>query len=249
MKLTILFNTYAKKKTISSKLLQPGSKFNLFEKSVIEVQEVKEGGHNHWSVQIPNHDGWWFVYKPHCEVDWGNLITLYHFQHCLPHARKQDIYTFYEPFNRALQEFHINTLPRIAAFIAQIAHESGSLRYKEELASGAAYEGRKDLGNINPGDGRRYKGRGLIQLTGRHNYTWASKQLGIDLVNNPQLATQPEISCRIAALYWSSRNLNKYADWNSERGFKIITRKINGGYNGWMDRLNHWKITKKVLHC
>ncbi len=87
MKLTILFNTVAKKKTISSTLLQPGSKFNLFENSVIEVEKVKEGGHNHWSVQIPNHDGWWFIYKPHCEVDWGNLITLYHFQHCLPHAR------------------------------------------------------------------------------------------------------------------------------------------------------------------
>ncbi len=70
MKITILFDTVAKKKPIDSRLLQPGEKFNLFEKTLIQVEEIQEGGQNHWSLKIPNHDGWWFLYKPHCEVDW-----------------------------------------------------------------------------------------------------------------------------------------------------------------------------------
>ncbi len=181
-------------------------------------------------------------------VSSSHLITYEHFTRCLPYARKADLDLFFEPLNRAFAEFEINNIARIAAFIAQVAHESGSLRYKEEIASGAAYEGRRDLGNLYPGDGRRYKGRGIIQLTGRHNYKWASEQLGIDLVANPQKATEPIISSRIACLYWKSRGLNQYADQNTKKAFKEITRKINGGYNGWSDRLNHWNIAKKVLY-
>lgn len=249
MKVLIQTNTVAKLKPVQSNLLSDKEKFSLFSGTSIEVDFIKEGGHSHWLVKLKDHPRHWFLYKPHCDPDWGNLITFHHLCGCLPYARKSDLHTYFEPINRTLEEFKINTIVRIAAFLAQLAHESGSLRYKEELASGAAYEGRKDLGNIYPGDGRRYKGRGLIQLTGRHNYSWASKQLGIDLVGDPYAATQPELSARIAGLYWSSRNLNKYADWNSERGFKIITRKINGGYNGWSDRLSHWKKIKKVLCC
>ena len=103
------------------------------------------------------------------------------------------------------------------------------------------------MGNLYPGDGKRYKGRGIIQLTGRHNYDWASRQLEIDLVANPSQATEPIISSRIACLYWKSRGLNQYADIGTKKAFKEITRKINGGYNGWQDRLNHWSIAKQVL--
>lgn len=131
--------------------------------------------------------------------------------------------------------------------ISEIKHESGSLKWKEEIASGAAYERRRDLGNIYRGDGRRFKGRGVIQLTGRSNYQWASRALGIDLVSNPLKATEPIISSRIACLYWQSRNLNRYADQETIAGFRAITRRINGGYNGWTDRLKHWRIARKAL--
>ena len=93
-------------------------------------------------------------------------------------------------------------------FLGQVAHESGGFRYSEELASGAAYEWRRDLGNIYAGDGRRYKGRGFIQLTGRANYREAGRALGLDLINNPALAATDLNAARVAAWYWDSRDLN-----------------------------------------
>ena len=143
----------------------------------------------------------------------------------------------------AMIEFGITNQARAEMFLAQVLHESGGLRWFEELASGAAYEGRKDLGNTQPGDGRRFKGRGPIQLTGRANYTWASKRLGIDLVANPRRAAEHKIGWRIAGLYWQSRGLNELAD----RGdFLAITRRINGGTNGLADRQRYWRLVRQV---
>ena len=143
-----------------------------------------------------------------------------------------------------MQEAGITTKPRQAMFLAQLAHESGGLRYMEEIASGAAYEGRRDLGNTQPGDGRRFKGRGPIQLTGRSNYAAASRALGIDLVNNPTRAADPDVGFRTAAWYWNTRNLNKYADSGD---FKELTRRINGGYNGLADRQKYYARALDVL--
>ena len=190
--------------------------------------------------------GWLLPEEPKPSTE--QLISKEQLTKCLPHAQEADIDLFFESLNKAMAEFEINTPVRIAAFLAQIAHESGSLFYKEEIASGSDYEGRRDLGNIYQGDGKKFKGRGIIQLTGRHNYKWASDALGLNLINNPYQATKPEISCRIAGLYWKSRGLNTYADKNSIEGFKEITRRINGGYNGWTDRVNHWTKTKAVLY-
>ncbi|WP_414641263.1 LysM peptidoglycan-binding domain-containing protein [Archangium sp.] len=146
--------------------------------------------------------------------------------------------------NKAMAEAGINTPKRQAAFVAQLAHESGEFRYMEEIASGAAYEGRKDLGNTQPGDGKRFKGRGPIQLTGRANYTAAGKALGLDLVNNPKSAATPEVGFRTAAWFWNTRNLNSYADAGN---FKEITRRINGGYNGLADRQKYYARALDVL--
>ncbi len=151
----------------------------------------------------------------------------------------------YLPYlNSAMAEAGINTPKRQAAFLAQLAHESGQLRYMEEIASGAAYEGRRDLGNTQPGDGKRFKGRGPIQLTGRANYEKAGKALGIDLVSNPTRAADPDIAFRIATWYWSSRNLNQYADAGN---FSAITYRINGGYNGAADRNRYYATAMNVL--
>lgn len=146
--------------------------------------------------------------------------------------------------NAAMAEANINTPERQAMFIAQLAHESGGFHYMEEIASGAAYEGRTDLGNTQPGDGERYKGRGYIQVTGRHNYTEAGRALGLDLVNNPELAAQPENAARIAAWYWESRGINAAADAGD---FTQVTRLINGGTNGLADRQAYYERARAAL--
>ena len=128
----------------------------------------------------------------------------------------------YLPFlNKYWDVFKVNTLDRQAAFLAQVGHESGQLRYSEEIASGKAYEGRKDLGNTNPGDGVKYKGRGLIQVTGRANYKifneWLHKNnyltINQSIIDNPELVSfNPEIAVLSAFWYWDLHKLNQLAD-------------------------------------
>ncbi len=146
--------------------------------------------------------------------------------------------------NQAMVQGGINTPRRQAAFLAQLAHESVGLTAFEEFASGAAYEGRADLGNTQPGDGVRYKGRGPIQLTGRANYRAAGKALGIDLENNPRRASDPDVGFRIAVWFWNSRGLSSYAD---QGRFDDITYRINGGYNGNASRHTYWARARQVL--
>lgn len=147
--------------------------------------------------------------------------------------------------NVYMKKYEINTPLRVAAFLAQIGHESGRLYYTEEIASGRAYEGREDLGNTQKGDGMRFKGRGLIQITGRYNYTKLSAHTGIDFVGNPTLLTEPEYAVMSACWFWESNGLNKLAD---EEKFLAITKKINGGYNGLEDREKYYNRAKRVLY-
>lgn len=171
------------------------------------------------------------------------MITGAQLQSIMPFAKAR-IPAFVAPLNAAMQEFHINSPIRQAAFIAQIAHESGELRYVEEIASGIAYEYRKDLGNTQPGDGMKFKGRGLIQITGRNNYHECGKALGVDLITNPELLETNDLACRSAAWFWASRGLNDLAD----RGdFERITKRINGGLNGYQERLVYHARAKMAL--
>lgn len=133
---------------------------------------------------------------------------------------------------------------RLAHFIAQLGHESGGFIYMEEIASGQAYEGRADLGNTQPGDGRRFKGRGPIQITGRTNYRKYGRLAGIDLENHPDIAALPSIGMLTACLYWSDHGLNALADADNT---EAITRKINGGVNGLADRRARLTAAKALL--
>lgn len=159
---------------------------------------------------------------------------------------------FLAPLNAAMEEFEINTPTRQAAFLAQIAHESGSLRYVRELASGAAYDtGRlaERLGNTpeDDGDGERYRGRGLIQITGTTNYSACSAALYGDsqhLLDHPELLELPDAAARSACWFWHSRGLNELAD-NGD--FTKITKRINGGLNGYDDRFAYWTRAQKVM--
>lgn len=151
---------------------------------------------------------------------------------------------YFTELKAAMDKYEINTPLRQAAFLAQLAHESGNMRYWEEIASGDAYEKRKDLGNTQPGDGRRYKGRGPIQLTGRANYKKAGEALGMKLEECPETAALPGPGCLIAGWYWDSRGLNALADTGK---FDEITKKVNGGYNGKAQRDAHYASFKQIL--
>lgn len=126
---------------------------------------------------------------------------------------------------------------RLAHFLAQLIHESGSFRYMEEIwgptPAQGRYEGRRDLGNTEPGDGSRYRGRGPIQITGRANYRRFGRRIGIDLERHPELAAIPSIGLHLALEYWKDRRLNVPADNDDVRA---ITLLINGGTNGLEDR-------------
>ena len=169
--------------------------------------------------------------------------------------------------NDTCVKFEINTPIRQLCFLAQVGHESGSLFFTEELASGAAYEGRKSLGNTQPGDGIRFKGRGLIQITGRANYKAVGDALAVDLIKNPTLlggknvnkCTPDQLSnaAMSAGWFWNSRKLNDMADkinigkpidtGTNLDNFVLITKKINGGINGLHDRLNRYKAGVKFF--
>lgn len=153
-------------------------------------------------------------------------------------------HAFAGPLTTAMAEFDISTPQRKAAFLAQVAHESGSLRYTLEIASGDAYEGRADLGNLQPGDGRRYKGRGLLQVTGRANYRACGNALGLDLISSPQLLESPAGASRSAGWYWKARSLNAFADRDA---FGSLTKAINGGYTHLDERCAAWRAACKAL--
>lgn len=147
-------------------------------------------------------------------------------------------------FSPTLDSYDINTKKRIAHFMGQVTHECAGFRTTEEFASGIAYEGREDLGNIRAGDGKRYKGRGLIQLTGRANYRKIGKILNLPLEESPELAAEPVTSLKIACEYWNTRNINTAADRDD---LIRATKLVNGGLNGLDDRRKYLQKAKTAL--
>lgn len=147
-----------------------------------------------------------------------------------------------------MDAYGIDTPQRKAMFLAQIGHESDSLIFVKEIwgptPSQSGYEGRADLGNTQPGDGSLYRGRGLIQITGRANYAAASMALDIDCLDNPALLEEPENAAMVSAWFWHEKNLNQYADTGD---IVTCTRRINGGENGLADRTARWNVAKKSL--
>jgi predicted chitinase len=143
---------------------------------------------------------------------------------------QENVERYWPGIASALQEAGMTSPEEVAAVLATIKVETGSFEPLTELADGWAYEGREDLGNTEPGDGPRFKGRGFIQLTGRDNYEHYGALLGVDLATNPDLALDPEVSARILVRYFQERNVDDAAragDWGSVRSL------VNGGYNGW----------------
>jgi putative chitinase len=157
------------------------------------------------------------------------------------------IKTYLTLLKTALSKYQINTPLRMAHFLAQVGHESLSLKYTRELASGVAYEGRADLGNTQKGDGVRFKGRGLIQITGRDNYAKYGTYAKLDLLkkgNEELIATKPKYALDASLWFWDVRKLNSHADADDLRA---ITRRVNGGYNGLAERQDYLSRAKFFL--
>ncbi len=165
----------------------------------------------------------------------------------LPNAGRQ-AGVFVPVLNTAMNRYGIVGTARAAAFIAQVGHESGQLRYVREVwgptAQQAGYEGRADLGNTVKGDGSKYRGRGLIQITGRANYAACGESLGLDLLSKPELLELPQHAAISAAWFWSMKGLNTLAD---QGDFVKITRRINGGLTGQADRQALYDKALEVL--
>lgn len=154
------------------------------------------------------------------------------------------------PLNACLAAGEVTTPMRAAMFLAQLAHESAEFRCSEELTSGDQYDFAVNprvaakLGNTRPGDGRRFKGRGWIQLTGRRNYVVAGASLGLQLEAHPELAADPLVAARVAAWYWLTRGCNAPADAGD---VEACTRLINGGTNGIEQRTTYYERAREAL--
>ena len=159
---------------------------------------------------------------------------------------------FVPVLNAAMVHYQIIGPKRVAAFIAQIGHESGQFRYVRELGSDqylSKYDTgslAKRLGNTSEadGDGQKYRGRGLIQITGRANYKTCGEALALDLLKQPELLEKPQHACMSAAWFWATKGLNTLADAGQ---FDKITQRINGGQNGAADRQALYARALKVL--
>lgn len=175
------------------------------------------------------------------------MITPYEIKQIAPRCSDERIRKLVDPLNIALAEYDITNERRLIMFMAQAAHESGEFQYMEEIASGRAYEGREDLGNTHKGDGVRFKGRGIFQLTGRYNYMRASDEFDVDFVMNPDLVATPKYATATACWYWARNGLNEIADRFDQKAFRTITRRINGGYRGMESRLYYLERAKDAI--
>ena len=180
-------------------------------------------------------------------------LTSAQLQQLFPNARTQ-AGVFISALNTAMTHRNINTPKRIAAFLAQVGHESGQLQYVRELGSDQ-YLSKYDTGSLAArlgntpqadGDGQKYRGRGLIQITGRDNYRTCSLGLFGDdrLLFIPELLEKPQWAAESAAWFWEQKGLNELADRDQ---FNSITRRINGGLNGLEDRLQLWARARALL--
>jgi len=177
-------------------------------------------------------------------VNNSSLITQEQLIAIAPYSKRDRLTQLLPHLNTTMQRYNITTPLRKAHFIAQTAHESDAFNTNEEYASGADYEGRRDLGNTKAGDGVKFKGRGLIQVTGRSNYAACGQALGLDLISNPQRLGEYDLACLSAGWFWDKMRLNGDADADD---VMTITRLINGGTNGLADRQSYLARAKRVF--
>ncbi|MCA2711914.1 MAG: hypothetical protein IM473_20615 [Microcystis sp. M015S2] len=256
--------TYLKKQPIDSSDLGENEKKEVPVGKEYKVLKYSEEIDGHCLVELDYGAGIWYLWSDHWHLPWQksskdnsrssvsapessqhqgvNLVTRQQAESV--YGRKMSDKQFND-LNSCLQRFEINTVPRIRHFLSQTAHESGGLRWMEEIASGSAYEGRRDLGNTSPGDGRKYKGAGVIQLTGRHNY-----QKFADFIKDQKVMQGHSYVAQVypftsAGFWWKNNNMNALCD----RGATVreVTKRVNGGYNGLSDRQRYYDKACQVI--
>ena len=172
------------------------------------------------------------------------MIEFMQLQAICPSAPEARLIQFVDPINATIKQFSIVRVPE---FLAQVAHESGSFRWMKEIwgptEAQICYEGRADLGNTQPGDGKRFLGRGPIQITGRANYAKCALALDLPLIDQPELLEKPMPGMRSAGWFWQSHNLDAVDD------FQKMTRIINGGTNGLADRYAYLGRARQTLEA
>ncbi|MER3433383.1 MAG: hypothetical protein C4288_08125 [Leptolyngbya sp. ERB_1_1] len=180
-----------------------------------------------------------FPATPLPDIDVDRLLEI------APYADRAQVTSLLPHLLLTMAEYEISTRLRQAHFLAQLIHESGSFHYLEEIDPGDYLEGRTDLGNTQPGDGCRFKGRGLIQITGRSNYLACGQALGIDLMQAPTRLAEYDLACLSAGWFWSKHQINQFADRDD---LEMVTRTINGGMNGFEERQYYLDAAKDVLN-
>ncbi len=254
--------TYLKKQPIDSSELLDNEKVFVPVGKEYKVLKHSEETNGHCLVELDYGLGVWYLWSDHWELPWkeqNSAITTntatessrHQSNDLVTRQQAQSVYgralsdKQFKDLNDCLNRFEINTLSRIRHFLSQTAHESGGLKWLKELASGKAYNGRRDLGNIHPGDGPKYKGAGALQLTGFTNY----QQLA-DFTHDPKVmegvdyvsTTYPFTS---AGVWWKNNNMNALCDRGGT--VKEVTRRVNGGYNGLADRQRYYDKACKFI--
>lgn len=245
--ITIANDTWLKKQPIDSTELDNEQKVLVKKGAMISVlNKIVVGRHLFFNTTDIRFFGDWYLFLDHINYEGKpkELLTLAQLTRIAPYSPVDKLERLIGALNDTMAKYAINTPLRICHFIAQIAHESDGFYTTEEYADGSAYEWRDDLGNTQKGDGRRYKGRGLMQITGRANYAEISRDLGVDFVGNPVLLATPQYAALGAGWFWNKRNLNFFADRDN---FEKITRIINGGTNGFDDRYRYLMRGKQVF--
>jgi len=174
------------------------------------------------------------------------ILTVALIKQIAPLAQTKDIEKVLPFLNHALPRYEITTPIRVSMFLSQALTETLRFFSLKEFASGDAYDTRVDLGNTpeKDGDGRKWKGRGIFQTTGKTNYTRVSKALGIDCLTHPEMLEEPKWAVESACLYWKDRSLNTIADTGD---IVKMSKRINGGTNGLEERIAYYNKAMMVL--
>ncbi len=224
----------------SAQLTKPNETIDVAVGKTYGFDKFEPAENGHVKVTLAAGSGVYFAYPPH----WEGLATASGGAQIVNKQQAEALFgnTISEPLlqdlNSCLNRYKITTMPRLRHFLSQIAHESGGLIYTEELADGSAYEGRDDLGNVNPGDGPKYKGAGVIQLTGRSNYQDFSNAIADPKVMDGVVYVAAKYPFTSAGFWWDNNNMNALCDGGGT--VEQVTKRVNGGYNGLEDRQQYY---------
>lgn len=254
MQITAKQLTLVKTHPIDSNSANLPKDFNFFELKASEALDynwIRPATNNHWLFELktPVQGRFnWHVFKPHVILDEKTIAD------SSPVVRKDQVEailgrrissTQFQRLDYSLKRFEINTIPRVQHFLSQIAHESGGLRWIVELASGAAYEFRRDLGNVFPGDGPKFKGVDPLQMTGRANYQAFANWIGDQKVMEGWRYVSQAYLFLPSGFWWQNNKMNQLIDNGAT--VRQVTRRVNGGFNGLSDRERYYRKALDVI--